>query len=1616
MDPTNAPISVDNTPEAPPLISVDSGNYVATPPDPPTTERRVFKAKSGLPALDVSSADMFQQIMAGQEQRLREHAAGFADFQKNAYITQAVNDIARRAGPIQPDDEARLRRVIERKMTPPDSVFEEYFSAEYVDGLRNPKNWVPEDWWKNADEDNKFRNLMNGRDYMTRQELMRTAYEDAAAASKAQGLFSDVVDRTKELLVPFYWQLKQRSIGDVRGLLGHDLEEKSREYFTMPFDKFKEQFKKDFDSINKDDPHLAMEWLQSMMGQSSDQRFMNDIFSTFDLPVIGTAGKMLSRAITGGKEALAVRRAVTSVLDTGAKQPATKAAMVEATGNVQEATVQQATTTVLNGMNGRPPSATSQLFQQMHSAFNEGVASIEGGSGGLRREFVERLTTRMEDTWEAVSKGIQSAIKIEQLPAVFAVETNVRKITNELRGAFPGLENRVMDIKIRQSDDTGLYFVDHLLGDEGATLFKTERTAKTFARHSGFKDAEVIEQQGLGYYVRVTKPLDQTQSVVRDALLATSVTRTPDSWASAWGGLLGKIITPEETLSMMQRLNRKAATFGMSNYQAIAEETAKEINQLKGWNLPFTDKRKKWGEFQSILEASRKERTPDGHPGRLFDNPQDLINFYQNRLHRAPDEQEMGAYFSYKRLEMLHDAWMGMVEYKNLNRLGSEKIKVWSFKAEVPGTEKAKFNEAATVEFNGKRLKAFPNHDDSVLIINEQLGQEEIRSLSDYKRTEGGKRTADEVSKGQRTMFEVSYPDERPFRNFGTKVGEDRPRYIIVNNAQHETKALEYTPSKARSPDWDYDHAVKQAMVKYDKTTGFHWYEGDRTIGVFNIRAMGKDVVNKLNEIRMALHKAETVTASTPEATADFRRIALQDAKDIHARSTIPVDFDELHGWFKPSLEFPGPARLSLTEPIQLVPRNKLTVQIDKDIKTRNGGDNFRNGANEGYGRVNKEPVDPIDVFTFNNNRTAADPLYSVAPLKQLDPITSINRALGKAINANVLNDYKVFSVEHWIQEARQFLKATDEQLHAAPYYYFHHPEWIDGMDSHLQNKLMTANFQVRQFIGIQDKTTTFLHDAAQKLADSIYEKAGSQTALVPSWLLPKLRDPFSFTRSLVFDAKVGLFAVPQLLVQLQTFSTILGVAGPKNAGKGALATLMHQYTRMNASPEILAHLDNLATKFGYRPGELTEARQLLIDSGFEKVAGEHVLRDNPWKYDIVSDKVNTVMDWGRFFFREGERGVRTGAFYTSYKEFRDIHPTGQLSNLDKQWILERADMLSGNMSRASASALQQGVLSIPTQFLSYQLRMAELFMGKRLSTLERTRLFGTYGAIYGVPAAFGLSALPIGDYIRKTALEDGYNLESNWANRMLTEGIPSLLLQLISGTHYNIGERYGPGGLTPLKDLMRSDKTVWDVLGGASFGSLYEAFSNMDGYWAMAMSAFREDNKAFKMHVEDFVAPFQTISALNNTWKTIAALNTGKWMSRKEGYIGDISSGNAIFAYLSGLQPQAFANLNTMSWTRQDETDLAKWGQDRFQRDFHRGIQTQKTNPDQAAEYFKNAFAWLHISGFPKERFPQAVAQASQGYESMVNSIGWQYYNKDVNEQRKAKARQALPGWLRTR
>lgn len=1178
-----------------------------------------------------------------------------------------------------------------------------------------------------------------------------------------------------------------------------------------------------------------------------------------------------------------------------------------------------------------------------------------------------------------------------------------------------------------------LFKPDASLTTKGGEAFSSVHFGNQIKEMIAGREASVsIKNQGAGYYIVKTVPWDETNQLTRDLLLSHESARTPASLFNAYaGGLVGRLRTPEETLAYLQNVARKVATFGPSGYEKIINESVKEIAALGGLSswIPGTKARQIWKDWERMMGLSWQMPHPE--TGKIglqpaFRDVGELNQMYLNTLHRSPSEAEIAASFSYLRNHEILEAFKKINLMKAQTRTGTQ---TWTFGSMTAAKDTPKSTGYKTIEAEGTRETKFPGSGSILIVRGNHLDSERVLDLSKLQAASNktAKAIRDAVEQGQGNLVKLTNPHDFPMKNW---VGNQWVDYVYAENAT--SKAIAWDRLKTGRPSvYDYEHYVVQPIVHHDALTRRFLYLGDRTIAGHNLRAMSQDVAAKLNELRL-LFKADDIDG----------------ARAVYAKSTLPQSFDTIHSWFKPegvtTEGYTLAPKLSLDQPIKSAPLGKRTIDLDKEMyrdpmyknsafkdQTREIGDRFLESE---YNKARGNMGDPFDIFTLRNEGTKANPDYKMGDLKTIDPMVSFQRAMSKAINSTYLDDYKVSAIEHWIQEAKPHLKISDRNLADSPSFYFynHENQWLSNTDVGIKNGLETAAMQIKQFLGIQDSATTWLHQAAQKLSDSIYSAGFPKAALIPDHLLPKLRDPFAVIRSLVFHPKVGLFAIPQLWVQASTFANIFGISGASYAMPGTKAATFYLWSRINRHPEIMARLDELASQqmikgtVSFKPGQFIEATQGLENGGFANVSKEHIYRDNTTVYNFLSNNKNSILNAGQWFFEKGEQSVRVGAWYTAYLEVRNsLKTTGRLT--ETQWgdVLQRADLLAGNMSRASASTLNKGVWSVPTQFQTFPLRMMEQISGQRLTASEKMRLFGVYATLYGIPGGFGLSGLPIGPYINSIAQDKGYvtgDKANSYINSAVTEGLPALLLAIVTGggdasqgNWYNIQERYSMQGFDVFKDVLRGDKTFLDIVGGAAYSTLSSVYAAKDPFLQSLVDGIKGEGKhPFK--IEDALDIFKEISSVSAGVRLYSAIQLGKWLSRKEANLGDVSPANAAFMTIFGLQPQGVNDVVNQTWTKDTEKRAQAKGLEIFIREMRRSFQERDNgNYSQADQYESRAYHSLRLSNYPQELYPQAMSAAAKDHESMIARSSRDYYLKNVPEDRKQAAQDAYLKFIRT-
>lgn len=1569
------PLPLQQPPEQLPGLPLETVDHTLSPE---VASRRATDASFSLKdKSQFTYEDYHQMFLQGKERDLREEIANKIDSQRLQQRQEALLAVYKAKGSsLSTEDVDQIDQRLSGRPDPRD-VLEGEFSRKYMDHLnwptQNPDqtSWLQGAYLQIPKEIERDINV--GTDAVKTQSFFQTLDENANQLLSKQSWAGYIWDQAKNLTTIYPIARLHQTPVSWFNLPGHSMEEQAAYLTRLPYEEGKAKALEIYDRL-KDDSTLLVQFTKSLLGQSTSERFINDVLPIAQPGLEVLAGAALYKALFRNATRDMVRSSATRDF------PPDVAAALGA-GNIEEAATRRATWGALKKLLNRSDPIGS-VEQDMPTIFRVGRAELLKNTGNASTAATNALLEeydRIIVQWPQIASKVE---KPETMPALAeGVGEAISAAKQHVRDTNRALSDKILDVSNVYPDKLGGWWANLEIGASNLDLFGNRGMAGKAAKEMGL-DGYSIEPKGTGFFLQKPVPINQTAPALRDFHAKLTSNMTPDSYANAFIGFLR---SPEDTLSVWQNMNRKAAESGQSVILEYVKQQAKDIEALARLTIPGTKRKRMWDDFERVLNTARDihitdpDLNPGGKPGWTFRNQGELEYHYMKTIGRLPEEAEVKAYFSIKRIfELDHSSRVWSV-YTNKVRNGTLEHR-YSF-----------VNKAGerinSQPFEAVQMPEVPSGSKDIVAIIGDDGTMELKHMDQL-----GPRMdliKDQVKTGWRQLSQIYDPDLFPL---GTK---ESVRWVLSNKSGFKTKPLDWNAQLPQTGGGHFVHDYTHYVVMPDVLTQ---KVGTRTTNRYlgDVKAMpihpveGRLAVPKMNEAVDLIQKGDLAGARNI-----VENVLDSDWKEFYGAFVTTQKRDPKTGRMLPR-ERP---RFSLNERFRLMEIGKTTMGTEGEAAFRakyevKGKSTFQDGTSSGslanqFRTEFTQNRDAYDLYTLKNTGTIENPVFARERAKLLDAVPMMNRAMNKIANSNLMEAYKYNAVESWIREAAPLLAAKDSQLRTAPLYWFHHGEFRKGIskeDIEITRRLEVSRKQIQQFVGQVSDLDGQLHAVTQKLSDSLY---GSKLSKVidPDWVLHTLRDPTRLIRSFTFHKSMGFFSIPQLLVQGNTWINIAGIAGPVKAAQAIAAGMSHLWSTRNASPEFLAAMGKKMEAVGWRPGEWEEARESGLFSGFLNVGREYALRDDVMSNKVITTAWGKFLDWGALPFKWGETSVRTGAWYTAFKEFRDLNPTKALTNADRLSIHQRASLLNSNMTRSSNALYQKGWTSLPTQFLTYTIRQAELMWGKRLTPLEKARLLAVNATVYGVPTALGLTGLPSETFIRQNALENGYNLGDNYVSSMINEGIPSTLLALVNGgNYYNIPERFGTGGITKIDDMMRSDKTFLDIMGGAAYSSLKSMWDAGDAFKMAMMSMLSKDNVVYNVTPEHIAQIGKEITSINSSLRLYVALKTGQWMSKNELKLKtNVNPLEAVLMTVTGVQPQEVSDRALLHNVMEDEKATIKIAENKYILEFHRGLRAMENKDfDNGRKFFENAAAYMQLF-IPDEDQNQLIKRAANDWETVI-------------------------------
>jgi hypothetical protein len=510
---------------------------------------------------------------------------------------------------------------------------------------------------------------------------------------------------------------------------------------------------------------------------------------------------------------------------------------------------------------------------------------------------------------------------------------------------------------------------------------------------------------------------------------------------------------------------------------------------------------------------------------------------------------------------------------------------------------------------------------------------------------------------------------------------------------------------------------------------------------------------------------------------------------------------------------------------------------------------------------------------------------YGGGKFKHLDPVVSIERDFAKGVNYMAEREYSYKALDGFMKGAKANKVITNlDNIEKLPL--VEQIKRAEFLDSPTGRKFMTERRVIMNRLSETNEFAQVWNSRMQGFGEFIFDKTKidyiDKTSFRPDVAL----------RSFAFDLKLGLFNIDQLIVQSSSALNIMAIS-PVYGLKSAASYMPLRIAMVNTNPDVLKALYKRSKAFiGMSEKEFLESVDYMYRSGRFQV-NQNISEINS-TYDVTRGVVRSIREKGRVFFNEGDRVVRLMATNVAYREFRKAYPTLDVATdagfrVMDDFITRRADVLTNNMTRASAAGWQQGFMSLPTQWLGYQARLLEnIFFGKNLSGAERARL--------GLAqiAFFGAAGLPFAGNVTNMFIDQTSEGIDKDMYTLLRYGLVDSILSNITGEDTAFSGRLGTGeGLTQIyEDIM--NKNFVEVLGGPA-GSI--AYDTGMGAVGLVASLFTSDVSIAQY---DLTKVLRNVSSLDKAARAYYLIQTGEFINKKGQTLAEgMSPWNALWSTL---------------------------------------------------------------------------------------------------------------------
>lgn len=640
---------------------------------------------------------------------------------------------------------------------------------------------------------------------------------------------------------------------------------------------------------------------------------------------------------------------------------------------------------------------------------------------------------------------------------------------------------------------------------------------------------------------------------------------------------------------------------------------------------------------------------------------------------------------------------------------------------------------------------------------------------------------------------------------------------------------------------------------------------------------------------------------------------------------------------------------------------------------------------------------DTWDQYVKTQLRRYNQPLmeYGGKESYNVDPVNAIMKEFANAATHYTHRSYTYTSSAAWVKKAASKgsgVRLSDDYAKNDYLNQVRHAE-ITG-NSATARKLRQQRSIIMRRLKMKGPVQQAMENFGQEAREFIFNTSGVKLNTL---------DPSASLMTLGFQSAFGFFNISQFVMQGLHSATIAAISPQGFKGAAMAIPLRMAFEAPPAARKLW--IKRAAGAFGESEQTMRELLEYLETSGRGIIdndiielgtgpswglsgwAGESMLPSavrKPLGRATMAGK--KLLDYGLTPFKAGERLSRFTAINTAFLEFKKKFPSvSPLSDEGRRWITNREQTLSFNMTAASRPLFQEGLMKLPTQWLSYSFRSLEsIVVGRGLTKAERARLALVLGPMYG---ATGMGMGQVADY-----LTEAFGVDRPEFFVGLKYGIPDWLISELTPFDTALGARLAP--ITAFTDIWKK------VVGGEATPlalALGPSGEITGGALTTVFGALQEVWQGNTVSLSnDVVEILRQPSGLDNISKAIGIMNNGLYRS-KTGVVypeemKPVDALQALFGF-SPLEVNEFYYRRNKAYT--DDKNYRSFRKQML-KDFDRAIRTSNEDPDKSSALLREISTKIALSGLSESQKAEIRGSLRMSDNTQIYQLVKDLYERD--------------------